>query len=90
MKFCFSNKSMHPQDKYEAWIRRRAEWWARRRMTKSSEDVWQIRRCVALVRFLVAAVRLAILTRPRSEPISNYPPKVDDETLKNYQGPTLS
>ena len=42
-KYCMSSKSMHPQEKYEAWIRRRAEWWARRRMTKSSEEVWEIR-----------------------------------------------
>ncbi|EKM54010.1 uncharacterized protein PHACADRAFT_145584 [Phanerochaete carnosa HHB-10118-sp] len=42
-KFCMSNKSMHPQEKYDAWIRRRAEWWARRRMTTSSEDIWEAR-----------------------------------------------
>lgn len=42
-KYCMSNKAMHPQEKYEAWIRRRAEWWAHRRMSKSSEDVWEIR-----------------------------------------------
>ena len=47
LKFCMSNKSLHPEEKYEAWIRRRAEWWARRRMVKSSEDVWQIRTCVS-------------------------------------------
>lgn len=43
LKFCMSNKSLHPEEKYEAWIRRRAEWWAKRRMTRSSEDVWKIR-----------------------------------------------
>lgn len=42
-KYCMSNKGMHPQEKYDAWIRRRAEWWARRRMTNSSEDVWEVR-----------------------------------------------
>ncbi|KAI0699541.1 hypothetical protein BC835DRAFT_537151 [Cytidiella melzeri] len=42
-KFCMSNKSMHEEEKYEAWIRRRAEWWAKRRLAKSSEDVWQVR-----------------------------------------------
>ena len=42
-KHCMSSKSMHPQEKYDAWIRRRAEWWARRRMSKSSEDVWEVR-----------------------------------------------
>ncbi|GJE97400.1 hypothetical protein PsYK624_136170 [Phanerochaete sordida] len=42
-KFCMSNKGVHPQEKYDAWIHRRAEWWARRRMTNSSEDVWEVR-----------------------------------------------
>ncbi|CDO70243.1 hypothetical protein BN946_scf184942.g43 [Trametes cinnabarina] len=42
-KFCMSVKGMHPEEKRDLWIRRRAEWWARRRMHKSSEDVWDIR-----------------------------------------------
>ncbi|KAI0072721.1 hypothetical protein K474DRAFT_1667498 [Panus rudis PR-1116 ss-1] len=42
-KFCMSNKSLHPEEKRDAWIRRRAEWWAKRRLTKSSEDVWDMR-----------------------------------------------
>jgi hypothetical protein len=42
-KFCLSLKALHPEEKREAWIRRRAEWWARRRTEKSSEDVWNIR-----------------------------------------------
>ncbi|THH30409.1 hypothetical protein EUX98_g3771 [Antrodiella citrinella] len=42
-KFCMSNNWMHPEEKREAWLRRRAEWWANRRLGKSSEDVWDIR-----------------------------------------------
>lgn len=42
-KFCMSLKSMHPDDKRDAWIRRRAEWWAARRLEKSSENVWDMR-----------------------------------------------
>ncbi|KAF8893845.1 hypothetical protein BD779DRAFT_1503710 [Infundibulicybe gibba] len=42
-KFCMSLKSMHEEERREAWIRRRAEWWANRRLAKSSEDVWNIR-----------------------------------------------
>ncbi|KII92115.1 hypothetical protein PLICRDRAFT_36901 [Plicaturopsis crispa FD-325 SS-3] len=42
-KFCMSIKSLHPEEKRDAWIRRRAEWWAQRRLSKSSEDVWDIR-----------------------------------------------
>ncbi|KAI0724259.1 hypothetical protein C8T65DRAFT_704158 [Cerioporus squamosus] len=42
-KFCMSLKGMHPEEKRDVWIRRRAEWWARRRTHKSSEDVWDIR-----------------------------------------------
>lgn len=43
-KFCMSIKSLHPEEKRDVWIRRRAEWWARRRLGKSSEDVWEMRR----------------------------------------------
>jgi hypothetical protein len=42
-KFCLSTKMMHPEERREAWIRRRAEWWATRRLGKSSEDVWDVR-----------------------------------------------
>ena len=44
-KFCMSLKSMHPEERREAWIRRRAEWWANRRLAKSSETVWDMRGC---------------------------------------------
>ena len=43
-KFCMANKSLHPEDRRDAWIRHRAEWWAKRRLEKSSEDVWEIRK----------------------------------------------
>ncbi|KDR75809.1 hypothetical protein GALMADRAFT_68801 [Galerina marginata CBS 339.88] len=42
-KFCLSLKTMHPEEQRDAWIRRRAEWWANRRLAKSSEDVWDMR-----------------------------------------------
>jgi hypothetical protein len=42
-KYCMSIKSLHPEEKRDAWIRRRAEWWARRRLLRSSEDVWDMR-----------------------------------------------
>ncbi|KAF9012406.1 hypothetical protein BDQ17DRAFT_1297462 [Cyathus striatus] len=42
-KFCLMLKPMHPEEQREAWIRRRAEWWANKRLAKSSEDVWDIR-----------------------------------------------
>lgn len=48
-KFCLSNKSLHEEERYEAWIRHRAEWWAKRRLAKSSEDVWEVRRYVRYV-----------------------------------------
>ena len=43
-KFCMANKSLHPEDRRDVWIRRRAEWWAKRRLEKSSEDVWEMRK----------------------------------------------
>ncbi|KAK2462086.1 hypothetical protein APHAL10511_006549 [Amanita phalloides] len=42
-KFCMTLKSLHPQERRDAWIRRRAEWWAKRRLGRSSEDIWDIR-----------------------------------------------
>lgn len=45
-KFCMSLKNLSPERKEEVWVQRRAEWWARRRMGRSSEDVWEARRCV--------------------------------------------
>ncbi|KAI0256147.1 hypothetical protein BJV78DRAFT_1368050 [Lactifluus subvellereus] len=42
-KFCMSIKGLHPEQRRDAWIRRRAEWWARRRLGSSSENVWEKR-----------------------------------------------
>ncbi|KAG8952872.1 hypothetical protein FRC03_011971 [Tulasnella sp. 419] len=42
-KFCLSNKTLSQEEKRNAWIHRRAEWWASRRINGSSEDVWDLR-----------------------------------------------
>ncbi|KAM6497911.1 Protein of unknown function (DUF3128) domain containing protein [Amanita muscaria] len=42
-KFCLTLKSLHPEERRDVWIQRRAEWWAKRRSDRSSEDVWDIR-----------------------------------------------
>lgn len=42
-KYCLTTKVMHPEERREAWIRRRAEWWATRRLGQSSENVWDMR-----------------------------------------------
>ena len=42
-KFCMSVKGLHPEQRRDVWIRRRAEWWARRRVGLSSENVWEMR-----------------------------------------------
>lgn len=42
-KFCLSLKALPAEEKRAEWIRRRAEWWALRRLTRSSEDVWDMR-----------------------------------------------
>jgi hypothetical protein len=44
-----SVKGLSEEKKEEVWIRRRAEWWAERRLGKSSEDVWEARRYVRLL-----------------------------------------
>ena len=55
-KFCMASKSMHPEERREAWIRRRAEWWAHRRVSRSSEDVWEMRTCVLFVFYCILDV----------------------------------
>ncbi|KAL1701519.1 hypothetical protein EV121DRAFT_211955 [Schizophyllum commune] len=42
-KWCMSNVWHPDEERHDMWIRRRAEWWARRRLGKSSEDVWEAR-----------------------------------------------
>ncbi|TRM69878.1 hypothetical protein BD626DRAFT_475621 [Schizophyllum amplum] len=42
-KWCMSNVWQPDEDRHQQWIRRRAEWWAHRRLGKSSEDVWEAR-----------------------------------------------
>ncbi|GAA5869098.1 hypothetical protein JCM8547_008697 [Rhodosporidiobolus lusitaniae] len=42
-KFCMSVKGLSEEKREEVWVRRRAEWWAERRLGKSSEDVWEAR-----------------------------------------------
>ncbi|KAJ9096087.1 hypothetical protein QFC19_007313 [Naganishia cerealis] len=43
-KYCMSLKGESEEGKRKLWIRRRAEWWAGRRVSASSEDVWDMRR----------------------------------------------
>lgn len=45
-KFCLGLTRMELDERRDAWIRRRAEWWAHRRLGKSSEDVWEMREYV--------------------------------------------
>lgn len=42
-KFCMSLKGETEEEKRKLWVRRRAEWWAGRRVGGSSEDVWRVR-----------------------------------------------
>ncbi|CAG7850990.1 SubName: Full=Uncharacterized protein {ECO:0000313/EMBL:CCA75939.1} [Serendipita indica DSM 11827] len=42
-KFCMKMKFKTEEERREAWLLHRAKWWATRRTTGSSEDVWDIR-----------------------------------------------
>ncbi|KAK6906191.1 hypothetical protein I204_00995 [Kwoniella mangroviensis CBS 8886] len=42
-KYCLSLKSDDEEMRRKLWIKRRAEWWAKRRVDGSSEDVWDVR-----------------------------------------------
>ncbi|KAF9512179.1 hypothetical protein BS47DRAFT_1345804 [Hydnum rufescens UP504] len=43
VKFCLSLKQLSLDERRSAWLLRRAEWWATRRVGRSSEDIWDIR-----------------------------------------------
>ncbi|KAL1407531.1 hypothetical protein Q8F55_006964 [Vanrija albida] len=42
-KYCMSLKGEDTEARRQLWIKRRAEWWAKRRVGESSEDVWDAR-----------------------------------------------
>src|SRR6266404_7024271 len=75
-KFCMSTKGLHPEQRRDAWIRHRAEWWARRRLGLSSENVWEMRTYVDL---------FTTTHRERShrmtcrEPLRDYPPPLPSQ-----------
>lgn len=46
-KFCLTLRALSADERRAAWLRHRAEWWATRRTTGSSEDVWEVRKCVS-------------------------------------------
>jgi hypothetical protein len=71
-KFCLSLKWMGMDERRDAWIRRKAIWWAKRRLGKSSEDVWQVRECVSC---FISSWRNCSLDR--SEPLQNFPRLLD-------------
>jgi hypothetical protein len=43
-KYCLSLKSESEEVRRELWVKRKAEWWAKRRVGRSSEDVWDVRK----------------------------------------------
>ncbi|BGP34118.1 hypothetical protein JCM10296v2_005933 [Rhodotorula toruloides] len=43
-KFCMSMRKLSDEKREDLWVKRRAEWWARRRLGRSSEDVWDARK----------------------------------------------
>lgn len=78
-KFCMSLKSMEPDSRRDAWIRRRAEWWASRRLGKSSENVWDMRRCV--IRPL-CQVMAHMTPHHHREPLTNWPPSISQDAAQ--------
>jgi hypothetical protein len=72
-----SLKSLHPEERREAWIRRQAEWWAQRRLDKSSEDVWDIRTWV----LSADCVCCLFETFGCREPLQLFPKPITEEML---------
>lgn len=63
-----SLKFMDDEKKYDTWIQRRAVWWAKRRIGRSSEDVWEMRECVH-----TAPLMLFTSNTYLSTPLVGYP-----------------
>ena len=81
-KFCMSIKGLHPEQRRDAWIRHRAEWWARRRLGLSSENVWEMRKYVgSCFSFWVFLTECCILTS--REPLRDYPPHLPPQDAMN-------
>lgn len=70
-KFCMSIKNLHPEQRRDAWIRHRAEWWARQRLGLSSENVWEMR---AYVTYLIITTIVSVSPNASREPLRDYPP----------------
>jgi len=66
-----SKKGLHPEQRRDAWIRHRAEWWARRRLGLSSENVWETR---TYVTFLTTTIIVSVSLKASREPLRDYPP----------------
>lgn len=79
-KFCMSLKSMEPEAKRDVWIRRRAEWWANRRLGKSSESVWDVRRYAADNSFVNFTDHAHTTIR---ELLSDWPPSLSDDAAQS-------
>ena len=78
-KFCLSLKSESEEARRELWIKRRAEWWAARRVEGSSEDVWDRRKWVELLTpFQTLSTVRAKLMGDRV-PLENFPAMYPEE-----------
>ena len=47
-RFCLTLKTLDAEERRKEWLMHRARWWAERRTSGSSEDVWDMRRCANL------------------------------------------
>ena len=43
-KYCLSLKTEDETARRDLWVKRRAEWWTKRRVGQSSEDIWDVRK----------------------------------------------
>jgi len=72
-------KSESEEARRELWIKRRAEWWAARRVEGSSEDVWDRRKWVELLTpFQTLSTVRAKLMGDRV-PLENFPAMYPEE-----------
>lgn len=87
-KFCLTMRSLSPEERRDAWLRHRAEWWATRRTTQSSEDVWEVRKYAFSCLFLVDVCVFMAFYGYR-KPLEGFPPPPIDLSFEELTDPTI-
>jgi hypothetical protein len=85
-RFCLNQRMLDPDQRREVWLQRRALWWAKRRLDKSSEDVWEIRTWANSCFFSRLSFDGALNF---SQPLQRFPSPLSPEDLARVTNGTI-